>query len=182
MTIPKIAHTLGKTRDGPLQLIVPWIDDGGTGVLPARGLGGQALQPELVANHWVRVVVAVPRPVRRGGVDHPQPPVPEARLPRHRQWRQPVVLVKANKIDTARRVISQATTVCEMKRCGLRKLSLTWMQGLLCCRRRLWWCTRVRTGSPRCHRPLPATAMRIGTEPININSTWTWWSTGDGWS
>jgi hypothetical protein len=109
---------LGETRDGPLQLIVP-IDDGGIGVLPARGLGGQALQPELVANHGVRVVVAVPRPVRRGGVDHPQPPVPEARLPRHRQWRQRVVLVKANKIDTARRVISQATTVCEMKRCGL---------------------------------------------------------------
>nr|ACL54739.1 unknown [Zea mays] len=84
---------LGETRDGPLQLIVP-IDDGGIGVLPARGLGGQALQPELVANHGVRVVVAVPRPVRRGGVDHPQPPVPEARLPRHRQWRQRVVLVK----------------------------------------------------------------------------------------
>ena len=64
-------------------------------LLPARAVGGQALQPDLVADDGVRVVVAVPRPVRRGRVHHPQPPVPEARLPRHRQRRQLVVLLKA---------------------------------------------------------------------------------------
>jgi hypothetical protein len=54
--------------------------------------GGQALEPDLVADGGVLVVVAVPRPDGAGLVDDPQPAVPEARLPEHRQVRRPVLL------------------------------------------------------------------------------------------
>jgi hypothetical protein len=87
-----------------LQLIVQGISVAGVAVRPALGVRGQALQPELIADDGVRVVVAVPRPVRRGRVHHPQPPVPEARLPHHRQRRQLVVLLKAKSTNTTNRI------------------------------------------------------------------------------
>jgi hypothetical protein len=87
-----------------LQLIVRGISVAGVAVRPALGVRGQALQPELIADDGVRVVVAVPRPVRRGRVHHPQPTVPEARLPHHRQRRQLVVLLKAKSTNTTNRI------------------------------------------------------------------------------
>ena len=58
--------------------------------------GGQALDPHLVADGGVLVVVAVPRPDGARLVDDPQPAVPEARLPEHRQVCRPVVLDEPN--------------------------------------------------------------------------------------
>lgn len=58
--------------------------------------GGQAVQPDLVADGGELVVVAVPRPDGARLVQDPQPPVPEARLPHQRERRQLVVLPKAD--------------------------------------------------------------------------------------
>lgn len=64
----------------------------GGGCCLARFCGGQALEPDLVADGGVLVVVAVPRPDGARLVDDPQPAVPETRLPENRQVRRPVVL------------------------------------------------------------------------------------------
>jgi hypothetical protein len=65
---------------------------GGGGYCSSWLAGGQAVQPDLVADGGELVVVAVPRPDGARLVQDPQPPVPEARLPELRQVRRLVPL------------------------------------------------------------------------------------------